>query len=115
MCDLETSRIGAPYIYNVRLLKVKEKIKWDISFFFCFLHRIAVNFRSFGILCCPYIQSLRKGRQQFPPKSGRTQLLHRAKTERAQASNRQQAENLKNSKKTIKVIYSNLQIICPEL
>jgi len=22
-CDLETSRIGAPYIYNVRLLRVK--------------------------------------------------------------------------------------------
>jgi len=25
VCDLETSRIGAPYIYNVRLLRVKEK------------------------------------------------------------------------------------------
>ena len=24
VCDLETSRIGAPYIYNVRLLRVKE-------------------------------------------------------------------------------------------
>jgi len=23
VCDLETSRIGAPYIYNVRLLRVK--------------------------------------------------------------------------------------------
>jgi len=26
VCDLETSRIGAPYIYNVRLLRVKETI-----------------------------------------------------------------------------------------
>jgi hypothetical protein len=25
VCDLETSRIGAPYIYNVRLLRVKEE------------------------------------------------------------------------------------------
>ena len=24
MCDLETSSIGAPYIYNVRLLRVKK-------------------------------------------------------------------------------------------
>ena len=24
VCDLETSRIGAPYIYNVRLLRVKH-------------------------------------------------------------------------------------------
>jgi len=24
VCDLETSRIGAPYIYDVRLLRVKE-------------------------------------------------------------------------------------------
>jgi hypothetical protein len=24
VCDLETSRIGAPYIYNVRLLRVKS-------------------------------------------------------------------------------------------
>jgi len=24
VCDLETSRIGAPYIYNVRLLRVNE-------------------------------------------------------------------------------------------
>jgi len=24
VCDLETSRIGAPYIYNVRLLRVKQ-------------------------------------------------------------------------------------------
>jgi len=24
VCDLETSRIGAPYIYNVRLLRVKR-------------------------------------------------------------------------------------------
>jgi len=28
VCDLETSRIGAPYIYNVRLLRVKQTIKW---------------------------------------------------------------------------------------
>jgi hypothetical protein len=27
VCDLETSRIGAPYIYNVRLLRVKE-VEW---------------------------------------------------------------------------------------
>ena len=26
VCDLETSRIGAPYIYNVRLLRVNVKI-----------------------------------------------------------------------------------------
>jgi hypothetical protein len=26
VCDLETSRIGAPYIYNVRLLRVKNWI-----------------------------------------------------------------------------------------
>ena len=26
VCDLETSRIGAIYIYNVRLLRVKKKI-----------------------------------------------------------------------------------------
>jgi len=26
VCDLETSRIGAPYIYNVRLLRVKPSI-----------------------------------------------------------------------------------------
>jgi len=25
VCDLETSRIGAPYIYNIRLLRVKQK------------------------------------------------------------------------------------------
>jgi hypothetical protein len=25
VCDLETSRIGAPYIYNVRLLRVKSE------------------------------------------------------------------------------------------
>jgi hypothetical protein len=25
VCDLETSRIGAPYIYNVRLLRVKNR------------------------------------------------------------------------------------------
>jgi hypothetical protein len=25
VCDLETSRIGAPYIYNVRLLRVKRQ------------------------------------------------------------------------------------------
>jgi len=24
VCDLETSRIGAPYIYNVRLLRVND-------------------------------------------------------------------------------------------
>jgi len=24
VCDLETSRIGAPYIYNVRLLRVNS-------------------------------------------------------------------------------------------
>jgi len=37
VCDLETSRIGAPYIYNIRLLRVKmdlskiscEDAKWD--------------------------------------------------------------------------------------
>jgi hypothetical protein len=27
VCDLETSRIGAPYIYNVRLLRVKSELK----------------------------------------------------------------------------------------
>jgi hypothetical protein len=27
VCDLETSRIGAPYIYNVRLLRVKQECK----------------------------------------------------------------------------------------
>jgi hypothetical protein len=27
VCDLETSRIGAPYIYNVRLLRVKMVLK----------------------------------------------------------------------------------------
>jgi len=27
VCDLEKSRIGAPYIYNVRLLRVKETWK----------------------------------------------------------------------------------------
>jgi len=26
VCDLETSRIGAPYIYNVRLLRVKQHV-----------------------------------------------------------------------------------------
>jgi len=26
VCDLETSRIGAPYIYNVRLLRVKDAV-----------------------------------------------------------------------------------------
>jgi len=26
VCDLETSRIGAPYIYNVRLLRVNVKV-----------------------------------------------------------------------------------------
>jgi len=25
VCDLETSRIGAPYIYNVRLLRVNKE------------------------------------------------------------------------------------------
>jgi len=32
VCDLETSRIGAPYIYNVRLLRVKGLI------FFQYIH-----------------------------------------------------------------------------
>jgi hypothetical protein len=27
VCDLETSRIGAPYIYNVRLLRVKDPLR----------------------------------------------------------------------------------------
>jgi hypothetical protein len=27
VCDLETSRIGAPYIYNVRLLRVKDPVR----------------------------------------------------------------------------------------
>jgi hypothetical protein len=27
VCDLETSRIGAPYLYNVRLLRVKTHNK----------------------------------------------------------------------------------------
>jgi len=26
VCDLETSRIGAPYIYNVRLLRVNSLV-----------------------------------------------------------------------------------------
>jgi len=30
VCDLETSRIGAPYTYNVRLLRVKD----TFSYFF---------------------------------------------------------------------------------
>jgi len=29
VCDLETSRIGAPYIYNVRLLRVNARETWD--------------------------------------------------------------------------------------
>jgi len=40
VCDLETSRIGAPYIYNVRLLRVnichllfKNYISWESYFF----------------------------------------------------------------------------------
>jgi len=31
VCDLETSRIGAPYIYNVRLLRVKKH--WNNKFY----------------------------------------------------------------------------------
>jgi hypothetical protein len=31
VCDLETSRIGAPYIYNVRLLRVKAGIRIAIN------------------------------------------------------------------------------------
>jgi len=30
VCDLETSRIGAPYIYNVRLLRVNESLASSI-------------------------------------------------------------------------------------
>ena len=29
VCDLETSRIGAPYIFDISSLRVKEYIKWD--------------------------------------------------------------------------------------
>jgi len=32
VCDLETSRIGAPYIYNVRLLRVKKH--WNNKFYY---------------------------------------------------------------------------------
>jgi hypothetical protein len=31
VCDLETSRIGAPYIYNVRLLRVKANVLYYIA------------------------------------------------------------------------------------
>jgi len=30
VCDLETSRIGAPYIYNVKLLRVKDEISGPV-------------------------------------------------------------------------------------
>jgi len=33
VCDLETSRIGAPYIYNVRLLRVKIQTFYDMTVF----------------------------------------------------------------------------------
>jgi ATP-dependent exoDNAse (exonuclease V) alpha subunit len=29
VCDLETSRIGAPYIYNVRLLRVNKPLVFE--------------------------------------------------------------------------------------
>ena len=35
VCDLETSRIGAPYIYNVRLLRVKGLTHYDFIFSVC--------------------------------------------------------------------------------
>ena len=32
VCDLETSRIGAPYIYDISNLRVKEKRRyWDVK------------------------------------------------------------------------------------
>jgi len=31
VCDLETSRIGAPYIYNVRLLRVNTIVLLRMS------------------------------------------------------------------------------------
>ena len=32
VCDLETSRIGAPYIYNVKLLRVNENVVRIVNF-----------------------------------------------------------------------------------
>jgi len=37
VCDLETSRMGAPYIYDISHLRVKFKIlvvKFSVGFFF---------------------------------------------------------------------------------
>jgi len=33
VCDLETSRIGVPYIYNVRLLRVKKLRVTEVNIF----------------------------------------------------------------------------------
>jgi len=31
VCDLETSRMGAPYIYDISCLRVKIAVKWEIG------------------------------------------------------------------------------------
>jgi len=48
VCDLETSRIGAPYIYNVRLLRVKHYSK--DNFLDCLTVRMEVglSFKTLG-------------------------------------------------------------------
>jgi hypothetical protein len=33
VCDLETSRIGASYIYNVRLLRIKRNVPMSVNFY----------------------------------------------------------------------------------
>src|SRR5215475_12796302 len=42
VCDLETSRIGAPYIYNVRLLRVKL-YHVRLAHCFRFIHILSSN------------------------------------------------------------------------
>ena len=38
VCDLETSIIGAPYIYDISSLRVKHKMNFDFPYKFCWEH-----------------------------------------------------------------------------
>jgi len=33
VCDLETSRMGAPYIYDISRLRVKAEVTWHVTNF----------------------------------------------------------------------------------
>jgi len=50
-CDLETSRIGAPYIYDISNLRVKvRKVGWKTGVGVCFTFWCDVGFR-YPVFC----------------------------------------------------------------